>query len=316
MSLHPFPDLGDASIINDREGGRLAATYITLGVLSLAAFALTVHRNLKAFRSLVTPTFMVFVGWMCINTLFSQDFGISAQRLLLTAYVMALAASLVLLPETQVELDRWLSAAALILLGLCYLGIVLVPSLSIHMSSDILEPHLAGNWRGAFGHKNAAAPIMAMLVYVGFILSAEGRSYRGLQSQFLPDVSDLLGGKSATALCVLALLLSYPIAAAKSALVRVILCFLPLIGINVLSVGSVYNESLAAIVKLLPLNSSFTGRTEIWEFAIASLNLRPLLGYGFAAFWGTDAIENLVQTTRSSGRPRRRTVTTAISIRP
>jgi len=37
-------DLGDAGIINDREGGRLAATYITLGVLSLAAFALTVQR--------------------------------------------------------------------------------------------------------------------------------------------------------------------------------------------------------------------------------------------------------------------------------
>jgi hypothetical protein len=90
VSLHPFPDLGDANIINDREGGRLAATYITLGVLSLVAFALAVQRNLNAFRTLVTPTIMVFICWMCINTLFSQDFGISVQRLLLTAYVMAL----------------------------------------------------------------------------------------------------------------------------------------------------------------------------------------------------------------------------------
>lgn len=295
VSLHPFPDLGDAGIINDREGGRLAATYITLGLLSLTAFALTVQRNLKAFRTLITPTFMIFVGWMCINTLFSQDFGISAQRLLLTAYVMALAASLVLLPETQADLDRWLSAAALILLGLCYLGIELAPTLSMHMSRDILEPHLAGNWRGTFGHKNAAAPIMAMLVFVGLYLVSRRAIVSGLAIGILAGTFlTFSGGKSATALCVLALLLSYPIAAAKSLLVRASLCFLPLIAINVLSVGSVYNESLAAIVKILPLDSSFTGRTEIWEFAIASLNLRPLLGYGFAAFWGTDAIENLV----------------------
>jgi O-antigen ligase len=62
-----------------------------------------------------------------------------------------------------------------------------------------------------------------------------------------------------------------------------------------LGVGTVMNESLAAIAKLLPLDSSFTGRTDIWEFALQSLQLRLATGYGFEAFWGTDAIRNVPQ---------------------
>ena len=50
---------------------------------------------------------------------------------------------------------------------------------------------------------------------------------------------------------------------------------------------------LPHIAKMLPLDTSFTGRTDIWTFALQSLRLRLATGYGFAAFWGTDAIRNL-----------------------
>ncbi len=43
----------------------------------------------------------------------------------------------------------------------------------------------------------------------------------------------------------------------------------------------------------MPLDSSFTGRTDIWTFALQSLHGRLATGYGFASFWGSGAIQNL-----------------------
>ena len=37
-------------------------------------------------------------------------------------------------------------------------------------------------------------------------------------------------------------------------------------------------------------DSSFTGRTDIWQFALDRMSQRPITGYGFAAFWGTQQV--------------------------
>jgi O-antigen ligase len=295
VSLRPFPDLSDPGFA-DLDKGKLASTYITLGIFSIAALALTAFRHAKALRSLITPTFMILCCWICINTVFSHDFGLSFQRVILTGSVLAMAACLLLLPDTQDELDIWLSAAALIFLALCYLGVMLAPSLSIHSARDTLEPQLAGDWHGPFGHKNVAAPIMAMLIFVGIYLAGRRAIIPGVAILLLSGFFLIMaGGKSAMALCVLALVLSVLVVAVKSVALRACLVFLPLLFLNLVTVGSVFDERVAAIVKLLPLDTTFTGRTDIWEFALSSLALHPWLGYGFAAFWGTDSIQALVQ---------------------
>ncbi|MEI9922629.1 MAG: O-antigen ligase [Bradyrhizobium sp.] len=295
VSLRPFPDLS-APDVGDLDKGKLASTYITLGLFSVAALALTVFRHAKALRSLMTPTFMVLCCWVCINTVFSHNFGLSLQRVILTGSVLAMAACLLLLPDTQEELDLWLGASTLMFLALCYLGVILAPTFSLHTARDMIEPHLAGDWRGPFGHKNVAAPIMAMLTFVGIYLVGRRAHILGAAILVLAGFFLMMsGGKSAMALCVLALMMSVLVVAIKSTAFRVCLIFLPLIALNLATVGSVFDERVAAIVKLLPLDTTFTGRTDIWEFALTSLALHPWLGYGFAAFWGTDSIQNLVQ---------------------
>ena len=295
VSLRPYPDL-TATDFTDVESGKFASTYITLGMLSVIAVTLTASQNLKAFQTLMTPAFLLLCCWIGINTLFSHDVGLSFQRLILTVCVVALAASLLLLPHSQAELELWLGAAALILLALCYLGILLAPKYSMHTAADMFEEHLAGDWRGPFGHKNVAAPIMAMLVFVGIYLASRrhwisGIAITGLSAVFLV----FSGGKSAMGLCVLTLLLSSLVYALKSLWLRAAVCFIPLFTLNALTVGSVFDSRFADLLKLLPVDTTFTGRTDIWEFAISSLALRPFLGYGFAAFWGTDSIEKLVK---------------------
>jgi O-antigen ligase len=296
VSLRPFPDL-TATDFADVESGKFATTYITLGMLSIVAVALAAYQNLKAFQSLMTPAFLLLCCWIGINTLFSHDVGLSFQRLILTTCVVAMAASLLLLPHSQAELEHWLSAAALILLALCYLGVLLAPTYSMHTAGDMFEEHLAGDWRGPFGHKNVAAPIMAMLIFVGLYLISRkslisGIAITGLSSVFLV----CSGGKSAMGLFVVTLLLSSLVYVLKSLWLRAIVCFMPLFTLNALTVGSVFDNRLAEILKLLPIDTTFTGRTDIWEFAISSLGLRPFLGYGFAAFWGSDSIDKLVKS--------------------
>ncbi len=36
---------------------------------------------------------------------------------------------------------------------------------------------------------------------------------------------------------------------------------------------------------------TFTGRTEVWQFALQAVARRPIFGYGFSAFWGTRQVE-------------------------
>ena len=295
VSLRPYPDL-TATDFTDVESGKFASTYITLGMLSVVAVTLAASQNLKAFQTLMTPALLLLACWIGVNTVFSHDVGLSFQRLVLTVCVVALAASLLLLPHSQAELDLWLGASALILLALCYLGVLLAPKYSMHTAADMFEEHLAGDWRGPFGHKNVAAPIMAMLVFVGLYLASRkhwisGIAITGLSAVFLV----FSGGKSAMGLCVVTLLLSSLVYALKSLWLRASVCFIPLFMLNALTVGSVFDNRLAEILKLLPVDTTFTGRTDIWEFAISSLALRPVLGYGFAAFWGTNSIENLVK---------------------
>ncbi len=82
-------------------------------------------------------------------------------------------------------------------------------------------------------------------------------------------------------------------ASVRSFWLRASILLVPLLILNLLSVGTVMSPGLAAIAKMLPLDTSFTGRTDIWTFAVQALQLRLPTGYGFSAFWGSSSIQNL-----------------------
>ena len=48
---------------------------------------------------------------------------------------------------------------------------LLVPDLTIHQLTDLTETDIAGDWRGIYGHKNIAAAMMAVLVFVGWFVA-------------------------------------------------------------------------------------------------------------------------------------------------
>lgn len=293
ISLHPFTDLSEMEL-GDTSTGNEAMTYLIFAGLAVLTVGLAMRDNWVALKTLLSRPMLLFGGWVMFTVVLSLDPGTSLRRLALTVCVMAVTASMMLLPKTQHELMRWLSISALIVLVLSYLGIIFVPHLAIHLASDPQEPGLAGNWRGLFGHKNLAAGVTVMLLFIG-IYAMRCRAFISGGSIVFLSLLFLIfsAGKSSLTLCFAVLLLTSSTYVIRSLWARALVLMTPLLLLNLLSVGTVIFTGLADIAKLLPLDATFTGRTDIWGFAVQSLQSRLATGYGFSAFWGSSAIQGL-----------------------
>ncbi len=271
VTLRPFEDISTMQI-GDVTTGNEVMTYAAFGGLAVLAVALAMRDNIQGLKTLLSPAFVLFTGWLCLTVVLSFDPSTSIRRFTLSACVVAVAAALPLLAKSQTEMMRWFSTATLALLAICYLGILLAPHLSIHQATDLQEPQLAGNWRGSFGHKNMAAAMMAMLLFLGIYLIRAGGWIAGVAVVALSSLFLFYSaGKSSLSLCFAVLLLTSLTSVVRSFWLRAVMLLTPLVLLNLLSVGTVMSESLAEIAKLLPLDSS----------------------YGFASFWGSSAIQNL-----------------------
>lgn len=285
ITLDPFADLRSEDVANV-VGGRMALDYVTFGLLAAVAVLFALATDAPSLKTLVTPLHLCFVGWMLLNLVLSESREISIQRFVLAASVTSLAVLLPLLPPTQRSFNLCLGGAALALLVLCYLGVVLAPQYAIHTALDIAEPQLAGDWRGSFGHKNVASPVMTILVYVGIYLSAVGSFVRGPTIAVLAGIFLIFtGGKTSSVLCLAIYALASLVYVARGLWLKRIICFAPLIVMNLLTVGSVMSPVLGSITRALPVDPTFTGRSDVWEFALAAVAEKPITGHGYAAFW-------------------------------
>jgi O-antigen ligase len=295
ISMRPFIDLSDM-LLTDVQMGNEVWTYAAFGGFAVLTVALAMRDGARGFATLLSAAYLALGAWIAVMVVMSIEPGTSARRLVLALSVAAVAASLMLLPKSQTELRNWLAVAILTLLAVCYLGILLVPNLSIHLATDPQEPALAGAWRGVFGHKNMAAGMMAMLLFLGIYVMRAGSWLAGaiaigLTLLFLINTE----GKSALALCLGVLVLTSLAAMIRSFWFRAVVLLMPLVLLNMIGIGSVVSETLAAISKALPLDASFTGRTDIWTFGLEVARLKLWTGYGFSAFWGSSAVRNLPQ---------------------
>lgn len=285
VTLDPFPDLRNEDVTTV-VGGRMALAYVSWGLLAAVAMLFVAVTDAPALKSLVTPLHLCLVGWLLINIVFSESRGVSIQRFVLAVSVTSLAVLLPLLPPTQRSFNLCLGAAALVLLVLCYLGVLLAPQYAMHTALDIGEPQLAGDWRGSFGHKNVASPVMTILVYVGIYLCAVGSFVMGPAIAALAGIFLIFtGGKTSSVLCLAIYALASLVYVTRSLWLKRLICFVPLIVMNLLTVGSALSPALGAVTRMLPLDPTFTGRSAIWEFALAAVAEKPIIGHGYAAFW-------------------------------
>ena len=168
ISFRPFAPLDEP--IEVTEAGNLVnqLSYTTLFVL-LAAWNLA-HQPQRLLL-LVRPVLIATLFWFALSVVTSWDPAVSARRLAFACVAIGIAGMVLLVPKSPRHFAEVLAVVVLIVLTACYLGVALIPTLSIHQASDVLEPELAGDWRGVFGHKNEASAAMVLFVFIGIFVA-------------------------------------------------------------------------------------------------------------------------------------------------
>jgi O-antigen ligase len=288
----PFPDLSDASTVTASTNGDLRGQIIAI-LLTSALGVFAAARRLPLLRKVVTPILVVILLWFACTAVLSPYPALAMRRLVLAGFVIFQAAMFVCLPEDRMHFARLLALGAVLVLILCWAGVMFAPQFSIHQSTDLAEPQLAGNWRGFFEHKNGAGAAMAILIIFGIyiirrlnaVLGSGIIAFAGLFLFFTES-------KSPTALLPLALIFSVIFVRRRRTVAKlIVLISVPAI-IGVLTIGSVEFGAVNTLVERLMPDPTFTGRNDIWQFALDHIAQRPIVGFGYEAFWQTPDLVN------------------------
>jgi O-antigen ligase len=289
ISFHPFPDL---SIPPQAvaEGGD-TANQIGFSTMFLAFAMWTYHHEPRRLLLLVRPVLIAVVAWCVLSVVASWEPASSARRLAFALVVMSISAMVLLLPKTLRHFSDLMAAATLIVLAACYFGVFFLPQYAIHHATDFLEPEHAGNWRGVFPHKNDAGATMVLFIFIGFYV-ARMRSFAlgwvivALSAIFLAFSQS----KTAIGVLPLALVLSAIIGRTRRPGLGVGLVLGILLIFNLCSIGTVMFEPVRTLMEAIMPDATFTGRTEIWQLGIQAVAQRPITGYGYLMFWGTEEV--------------------------
>jgi O-antigen ligase len=287
VSVNPFPDLAVPNLGEVGDTSDVINQFVYIVLAGAVGTYFLIHDPWR-LRPLVRPVYLVMFGWLVVSVVSSTDLALSARRLVFSLLVILLAAALPLLPTSLKRFSELAAVAVIGVLALCYAGVVLIPQRAIHQSYDTIEPLLAGNWRGTFPHKNIASAVMANFIFIGLFVAKARNTYLGwaivVASAIFLAMSE---GKASSALLPFVLLLGWAVQRTRSSVLAASLIFLPVIALNVFTVGSLYLDSVKEFDKIVLKDPTFTGRNDIWQFALDNISNRPWLGHGFGAFWET-----------------------------
>ena len=289
LSFRPFASLAEPPEVT--EAGNLAnqigylLLFIVLGAWCLA------HQPSRLLMLLVRPFLIATLLWFALSVVTSWEPTLSARRLAFTLVTLGIAGMVMLVPKNIRHFSDVLAAVVLIVLLLCYLGVFFAPSRSVHQTTDFLEPELVGDWRGVFGHKNQASAAMVAFVFIGLFIARVRSGVLGAVV-VVPAVTFLLFTQSKTSIVMLPLVLiiSAIMVRVRRPAAGIAIALSGVAIFNILSVGSIYSEPLRNLLDLVLGDSTFTGRTEVWQFVLDRVIERPITGFGFASFWGTPEV--------------------------
>ena len=287
LTTAPFPDLGNPKLLDPiGDGNRSGQISVVVLTMTLGAFVLAKAR--WAIVRALTPILVLTLLWFAVTAFASAHSDLALRRLVLATFTVVNAIAFLVLPTDREHFGRLLAVGALIVLAISYLGVLLVPQLSIHQASDVIESALAGAWRGPFGHKNGAGAMMVVLILIGIFVARAVNLATGLlivlgAAFFLPFTTS----KSPIGLLPFVLALSFAVLWLRNAAAKYALVIGAVLIANILTVGTVAIAPVGKLITGLMPDSSYTGRDEIWLFAIDHVLRRPITGFGFQAFWGT-----------------------------
>ena len=226
------------------------------------------------------PFLMGLLVLTALSFLWSIDPGLTQRRSV--ALLMTSAAGLYL--GTRYDWKTLLRAlgAVWLMVGLAsFVTALVVPEFG--RAQDV---H-AGAWQGLYFEKNQLGGHMALAVLITAFLGLMDRRFRGIWlSGFALSALLVLMSTSKTALLAMGLGLAVlGIGALMKRGVRTSLAVLWVSGVTTALLGMILWLSPALVFEALGRDASLTGRTDIWAVLVDYIKERPLLGYGYGAFW-------------------------------
>ncbi len=268
---------------NEMTGASATALQVIVGVGSqvlingLIALLLFMHRD-AFFRTAAALRWpLVPAAWSASSILWSQAPLVTVRR----AVPFLLAAGFGVLLAQVFSQERMLSLVgrAFILLA-CGSAVLAIgfPSLGLDASTG----H-GGDWQGVFTQKNACGRAMVFALAA----AASQRWSAGRVGMVLLFGAELIlsGSRGAWGIALIALscLAVFRVSCRLDIRARTVL----FVGSLLLLLGSaaVVALNFAALAPLFGRDATLTGRTAIWHEVWLAILHRPLLGYGFSAFW-------------------------------
>lgn len=289
ISFHPYPSLRDP-VQNLLAGDPINQIGFSTIFISLAAW--TWYHEPRRVLLLLRPALIAVVAWFAVSVAASWLPELSARRLAFTLVIMSISAMALLLPKDMRHFSDLMAAAVLIVLAACYLGVLFWPQYSIHQATDFLEPQNAGSWRGVLPHKNEAGAVMNQFIFIGLFVARVRNVWLGTCIVILAGIFLIFAqSKAAISLLPLVLIISAMIGRSHRPLTGIALVVSVLLLFNLFSVGTVVFAPIRDLITSYMPDSTFTGRTEVWQFSLDALRQHPLTGYGFSAFWGTEQVQ-------------------------
>jgi O-antigen ligase len=276
VSLTPF-----ASIYTGDTGGNVLNQ---LGYGLLAAIALAGHLVFTERRvalSLLRPSWVLLVAWFAASAFHTVDPPDTLRGVVFATISMVAATGALCLPPDGRSLRVALSLSVLAVLGLSYLGVLVFPSLGRHVG-DVHD----GLWRGVYSHKNVAGAAMAVYFFAGIYLFRMGNHVLGALIAVLSALFILrTGSKTSLGLTGIVFAIVMSAHALRLRAAPVLLSLAAILGGALFTVGTVILPFSHDMVQLVAPGTSFTGRLELWRFALDAMANHGWSGYGFGAFW-------------------------------
>lgn len=257
-----------------------------IGILGLTMIA--ARRDLGAvFRLLREPVVVLVVAYLAfaaMSLLWSYAPALSFRRLVLQVIVVL---SVILPGALATDRDRMLERVLAVIVMAILLNFVMV----------LATPPGPLGHEGIYDHKNTLGSMMMFAICLCLYGAAVRRG--ALRVVFLACVAmgfvALVQSQSKTSLGLAVMMPALTFAAIAIARpVRLNVAALVLFAVVFAMAGWFYISALtgytfADLSMLLFGDTTFTGRTIIWEFVLDVISRSPLVGQGYAAFWGVGA---------------------------
>jgi exopolysaccharide production protein ExoQ len=247
------------------------------GIYALTLILLAPWWQSSIMLALRDKTLWVLMTIALASTVWSGNPGITLRRsfalLLTTVFGVYLARRFSLKAQLRL-LASCLSLAALVSLFLA----LALPRYGVYGTQG---------WCGIYSHKNSLGQFMCLSAVIFLILVLEGSIPSWIAWLGLGFSVSLLWQSHAKTALIVFVIIAVILPVYRGLRSHYILA-VPWAIISIIVAGSTLLwtlDSLEPIMGAIGKDATFTGRTKIWELVIMEISQRPLLGYGYGAFW-------------------------------